>query len=194
VVRSRVEVDAGIDDVTIWACGARRNGASLVIDGSAAGMQPAVGSAPPGPNAPGPAKSVVTSLPWPFFVLKMWKLLNVWSTTNAVVPSAENSMSVAIAASSMSILPTRFPVAASSFTMPNRMMSWNDAWYLSRFAPSSGNGLNVTSGKSRVAAFGVQTLVFLPFFLTIRQSANASGSRLKRPLETLFSCSPPTQS
>ena len=104
-----------------------RNGASLVIGGSAAGTQPADGSAPPGPKAPGAAKSVVTSEPWPFRVLKMWKLLNVWSTTNAAVPSGENSMSVAIAASSMSTLPTRFPVAASSFTMPKRMMSWNDA-------------------------------------------------------------------
>jgi len=153
-------------------------------------MHGTLGSAPPGPFDPGPAKSVVTSAPWPLRVLKRWTLLNVSSTANAVVPSAEKSMSVAIAASSMSIFPTRVPSVAFSFTIPKRMMSWNDGWYLFRLIPPAGNGVKVSSGKSAVPGLGVR-IVFRRFFTS---SMNASGSRLKRPLLTLFCCAPPTQS
>ncbi len=43
------------------------------------------------------------------------------------MPSAENSMSVALLASSMSSLPTCAPVTGFIFQMPKRVMSWNDA-------------------------------------------------------------------
>ena len=57
---------------TICACGARRKGFSGATGRSASGTQGLAESAPPGPNAEGGAKSVVTSAPCPFFVSKMW--------------------------------------------------------------------------------------------------------------------------
>ena len=92
--------------VVSCAWGAIRNGASSVIARGASARHGCVGSAPPGPFDDGSPKSVVTSPPCPFRVLKMWKLLDIWSTTKATVPSVENSMSVALFAPSTSSLPT----------------------------------------------------------------------------------------
>ena len=95
------------------ACGATRYGASSTTSVESA-VHGFAAAAPPGPFADGGPNSVVTSPSRPRRVLKRWRLLVIWSTTAATVPSGENSMSLAVFAASTSSFPTTWPSAPSS--------------------------------------------------------------------------------